>query len=102
MNTPPKDLVLLSKAERMLAEATTFDEVKHIRDTAEAARGYSKKIGLSHEITVHAAAIKVTAERKPGQLLKTTELAWIPTAQVEPNIAGRPGACFTGFVEKLL
>jgi hypothetical protein len=59
----------------MLAQVTTIDEVKHIRDTAEAARGYSKEIGLSRDITVHAAAIKVNAERKLGQLLKTTELA---------------------------
>jgi integrase/recombinase XerD len=30
------------------------------------------------------------------------KLAWIPTGQDEPNIARRPGASFTGFVEKLL
>jgi len=69
----------------MLAEATTIDEVKHIRDTAEAARGYSKKIGLSQDIIIHAAAIKVNAERKLGQLLKTAELA-----------KGAPGNQFTG------
>jgi N6-adenosine-specific RNA methylase IME4 len=85
MNGEPRELVLLGKAERMLAEATTIDEIKHIRDTAEAARGYSKKIGLSQDITVHAAAIKVNAERKLGQLLKTTELA-----------TGAPGNQHTG------
>lgn len=85
MAADPRELVLLSKAERMLAEAATLDEVKHIRDTAEAARGYSRKIGLSRDITVHAAAIKVKAERKLGQLLKTTDLA-----------TGAPGNQYTG------
>ena len=85
MSSPPKELVLLGKAERMLAEATTLDEVKHIRDTTEAARGYSKKIGISRDITVHAAAIKVNAERKLGQLLAKTELA-----------RGAPGNQYTG------
>lgn len=81
----PRELIILTKAERMLAEAVTLDEVKHIRDTAEAARGYSKKIGISQEITIHAAAIKVKAERKLGQLLKETVLA-----------TGAPGNQHTG------
>jgi hypothetical protein len=85
VNTDPHEIVLMGKAERMLVEAATIDEVKHIRDTAEAARNYSKKIGLSQDITVHAAAIKVNAERKLGQLLKTIELA-----------AGAPGNQYTG------
>jgi hypothetical protein len=85
MNTQPHELVLLTRAEQMLAKATTIDEVKHIRDTAEAARGYSRKIGLSQAITVHAAAIKVNAERKLGELLKNTELA-----------AGAAGNQYTG------
>jgi len=85
MSTAPQELAMLGKAERMLAEATTIDEVKHIRDTAEAARGYSKKIGLCQDITIHAAVIKVNAERKLGQLLKTAELA-----------KGAPGNQYTG------
>jgi N6-adenosine-specific RNA methylase IME4 len=84
----PRELVILTKAERMLAEATTLDEVKHILDTAEVARVYSKKIGLCHDITIHAAAIKVNAVRKLGQLLKATELA-----------KGAPGNQYTGKAE---
>jgi hypothetical protein len=30
----PRELMLLTQAERMLAEATTIDQVKHIRNTA--------------------------------------------------------------------
>jgi N6-adenosine-specific RNA methylase IME4 len=80
-----RDLILLEKADQMLATATTIDEVRHIRDLAEAARRYSRKIELTQSITVRAAAIKVNAERKLGQLLKTTELA-----------AGAPGNQHTG------
>ena len=85
MNAHPRELVMLTQAEQMLARATTIDEVKDIRDKAEAARGYAKKIGLSRDIIVHAATIKVHAERKLGQLLKVTELA-----------AGAPGNQHTG------
>ena len=85
MDAQPRELVMLTQAEQMLARATTIDEVKAIRDTAEAARGYAKKIGLSREIIVHAAAIKVHAERKLGQLLMVTELA-----------TGAPGNQYTG------
>jgi N6-adenosine-specific RNA methylase IME4 len=75
MSTAPQELVLLGKVERMLAEATTIDEVKHIRDTAEAARGYAKKIGLSRDIIVHASTIKVRAERRLGEMLGSLPLA---------------------------
>jgi phage N-6-adenine-methyltransferase len=85
MNTQPRELVILTQAEQMLARATTVDEVKDIRDRAEAVRGYSRKIGLSRDIIVHAAAIKVNAERKLGELLKVTALA-----------RGAPGNQYTG------
>ncbi|MFZ1936433.1 MAG: MT-A70 family methyltransferase [Thermoguttaceae bacterium] len=81
----PNEIAVLTNVERMLAKATTIDKIKHIRDTAEAARLYSKKIGLSHEITVHAAVIKVRAQRKMGQVLRTTNLA-----------TGAPGNQYTG------
>jgi hypothetical protein len=44
----PRQLVLLSQAQRALAEATSLDEIKDIRDKAEAARKYveSARLGL--------------------------------------------------------
>jgi N6-adenosine-specific RNA methylase IME4 len=81
----PRELVLLTDAAAKVAEASTIDEVKQIRDAAEAARGQSKKIDLTEDITVDAAAIKVQATRQLGKLLKATELA-----------KGAPGNQYTG------
>jgi N6-adenosine-specific RNA methylase IME4 len=81
----PREIVLLTDAAAKVAEATTIDEVKQIRDAAEAARGQSKKIDLTEDITVDAAAIKVHATRQLGQLLRATELA-----------KGAPGNQYTG------
>jgi N6-adenosine-specific RNA methylase IME4 len=81
----PREIVLLTDAAAKVAEATTIDEVKQIRDAAEATRGQSKKIDLTEDIAVDAAAIKVNATRQLGQLLKATELA-----------KGAPGNQYTG------
>lgn len=75
MNTEPRELVLLTKAEQVLAEARTLDEIKDIRDKVQAAQVYAKKAGLSKSIIVHASAIKVQAERRMGQMLSTLPLA---------------------------
>lgn len=66
-------LAKLDKATQMLAEAKTLDEVKHIRDIAEAARTYARAAHLGLEAYNHAAEIKVRAERKAGEFLKQLE-----------------------------
>ena len=71
----PRDLVLLSKAERAIAEAKTLDEVKDIRDKAAAIKAYAKKARLGQKIVVEAAAIKLRAERRLGEMIQTVELA---------------------------
>ena len=40
----PNEIAVLTNVERMLAKATTIDKIKHIRDTAEAARLYSRRL----------------------------------------------------------
>ena len=75
MGRDAREIVLLSRARQLLAEARTIDELKDVRDLAELARGYAKKKGLAQEIIVEASAIKVEAERKLGQLLKNLPLA---------------------------
>jgi hypothetical protein len=62
-------LAKLSTATRMLAEARTLDDVRQIRDMAEAVRAYAKAAGLGDEAIGYASAIKLDAERKAGQLL---------------------------------
>ena len=75
MSTQPRELMLLSRAHRALAEAKSIDEVKDLRDKAIAIKAYAKKAQLSHEILLDAAAIKLGAERKLGQMLAKLKLA---------------------------
>ena len=52
------------KAKRELALVTRIDEVKEIRDKAEALRAYSKRAGESLEMQNNCAEIKIRAERR--------------------------------------
>lgn len=71
----PRDLILLSQASVALEQARTVDEVKDLRDKAEAVKAYARKAKLGHSIVIEASTIKVSAERKLGELLRETELA---------------------------
>ena len=62
-------LVKFEAARRALAEAKSVDEVKKIRDHAEAFRVYCKQAGESLEMQNWCAEIKQRAERKAGDLL---------------------------------
>jgi hypothetical protein len=65
-----RGLVLLDKASQLLAKATTFDEVKEVRDEAEAARTLAKAAKLGLDLQNRAAEVKLRAERKAGAFLK--------------------------------
>jgi hypothetical protein len=62
-------LSLLSKARTALAQAKSLDDVKGIRDKAEAVRIYWKQAGESLEAQNEAAEIRILAERRAGQIL---------------------------------
>jgi hypothetical protein len=59
----------LDQATRLLAEARTVDELKLIRDQAEAMRMYARERDLGLEAQNHAAEIKIRAERRLGEIL---------------------------------
>ena len=65
----PRELALLSKASRALAEVRTIDDIKAIRDKAEAARHYARSAALGLDVQNYAAEVKLRAERKAGALL---------------------------------
>ena len=65
---------LLEEARDAIAEASTFDEIKTIRDKAEAARNYAQAAGMGLEIQNYAAEVKLRAERRAGELLKELKL----------------------------
>ena len=67
--TPSTALVAISQARRALEVASTLDDVKDIRDRAEAMRAYAKQAQYSLEIQNRCAELKLRAERKAGTLL---------------------------------
>lgn len=69
-----RELCALDQVRRMLAEAGSFDEIKAIRDKAEAVRQYAKSATLGLELQNQAAQVKLLAERKAGELLRSMRL----------------------------
>lgn len=66
---PPTELKLLEKAALQLSEMRDFNEVRKIRDRAEAARKYAQTAAMSLKIQNWAAELKLRAERRAGQIL---------------------------------
>jgi len=68
-----KELVLLNnweKAKQAIAECKSIDELKVIRDKAEALRAYAKQAQESLEVQNNVAEIKIRCERKIGEFSK--------------------------------
>ena len=70
MDDQPREIVLLSRAERALVEANTVDEAKDVRDTAAAVALYAKKAKLGQSMAAEASAVRLRAERRMGELLQ--------------------------------
>lgn len=58
-----------------IEQARSIDEVKQIRDKAQALLAYAKQQRESHELQNSIAEIKIRAERRAGELLRETERA---------------------------
>jgi len=67
------ELIRWNKAKQAIIEAKTIDEVKDIRDKAQAMKAYAKQIGESLEVQNDIAEIKIRAERRAGEILQETE-----------------------------
>jgi hypothetical protein len=70
-----RELTLLSRAQRALAEARTVDEFKDVRDLAEAARGYARRKKFAHDVLLEVACLTIQAEHGLGTALSQIELA---------------------------
>jgi len=68
------ELIRWNKLKQAIVEAKSIDEVKLIKDKAEAMRAYSKQIGESLTVQNDICEIKLRAERRMGEMLKETEL----------------------------
>jgi hypothetical protein len=62
-------LIHFDRAKRELELAASIDEVKKIRDQAEALRQYARQQKLSLEMQNRCAEIKIRAERRAGEIL---------------------------------
>jgi len=75
MTSPPRELALLDRAAQMLAQATTAEDLKEVRDVAESARIYAKAAKLGLDLHNRAAELKLRAERKTGSYLAQLHLS---------------------------
>lgn len=73
MKADPVTIAQISHARRLLAEAKDLDDIKAVRDMAEAARLYARAAGLGSEAINAAAEIKLRAERAAGEALREME-----------------------------
>jgi hypothetical protein len=64
-----QELALLDQASQALAEARSLDEIKMIRDKAEAVRKYAQSASMGLDVQNRAAEVKLRAERQAGKLL---------------------------------
>lgn len=66
---PKTHLLRYEVACRALAEANSIDEVKDVRDKAEAFRHYARQ-AKNKELEINAAAIRIRAERRLGEMIQ--------------------------------
>ncbi len=69
-----RNLIVLDQARRILTTSESLEEVKSIRDKAEAVRNYARSAALSLEVQNQAAELKLRAERRAGELLNDLRL----------------------------
>lgn len=84
-----KVLVFFNEARNAVASITSIQEVKEIRDKAEALRLYSKQVGESLVIQNQVAEVKIRAERRAGELLRDMEKHPAGRASQNPSHAER-------------
>lgn len=73
-NVGQRELAVLDEASRVMAVATTLEEVTTVRNQAEAARVLAKAAQLGLEVQNRAAELRLRAERKAGTFLAGLKL----------------------------
>ena len=73
-------LALMSRASQMLAEATTIQKAKELKDLALTAQDWARRKGMGEEAIQHCRSYALMAERRMGEMLAAT-----------PRAKNRPG-----------
>jgi len=63
-----RELAILDEARRLLMESGSLEDIKSVRDRAEAIRQYAQSAALGLELQNRAAEVKLLAERRAGEL----------------------------------
>jgi N6-adenosine-specific RNA methylase IME4 len=79
-----------NNAKKAIAECKTIDEIKNIRDKAEAMRAYAKQIKEGLQVQNDLAEIKLRAERRAGEMLKETNISKNSSNQYMLGRANQP------------
>lgn len=92
-----KELALVDKARKALAEAQSIHEVTEVRDQAKALADYLKTREGAEEAASRATEIRLRAERRIGEMTKA-----MPKAEAGGTHDGKPGGsrCLEGAPRK--
>jgi len=66
-------LAIMSRASQMLAEATTVQKAKELKDLALTAQDWARRKGMGEEAILHCRSYALYAERRMGEMLAATE-----------------------------
>ena len=66
-------LAIFDRGSQMLAEATTIQQNKELKDLGITAKEWAKRKGMGEEAVSQARAFALDAERQMGALLKKSE-----------------------------
>lgn len=77
----PNPLAMLDRAYLAIENAQSLDQLKEIRDQAEAARHYVKAAKMTTAMANRCAEIRIRAERKAGEMLRS---------KIRDPLQGRP------------
>jgi hypothetical protein len=75
MPDPPHELSLIDRAAQLLSEASSLEELRSVRDLAEAARALARTARLGLELQNRAAEIKFRAELWAGAFIADLQLS---------------------------
>lgn len=74
-NTGENSILLIKRADQLLAEATTVQKAKELKNLALTAKDWAERKSMGHAVVDHARRYAILAEDRLGQLLKATERA---------------------------